>query len=124
MLDKFKSLILPSSASSNPQRHQGSKALGFELRTGKLKLLILPFNYIVLLTDNPAELRQHTIRLIPGGVPAEVRLDYHRWPDPVNQLLVTCKLLRVDVIWVMSTWSFDSLISRSVYIRRLPRFLI
>lgn len=53
---------------------------------------------MVLLTDLPAELRQHTIRLIPGGVPAEVRLDYHRWPDPVNQLLVTCKLLRADAI--------------------------
>lgn len=76
-----------------------------------------------LLTDLPAELRQHIIRLIPGGVPAEVRLDHHRWPDPVNQLLVTCKLLRADAIRVMSTWSFDCLISRSAYIERLPRLI-
>lgn len=71
-------------------------------------------------TDLPAELRQHIIRLIPGGVPAEVRLDHHRWPDPVNQLLVTCKLLRADTIQVMSTWSFDCLISRSAFIDQLP----
>lgn len=78
---------------------------------------------MALLTDLPAELRQHIIRLIPGGVPAEVRLDHHRWPDPVNQLLVTCKLLRADAIRVMSTWSFDCLISRSAYIERLPRLI-
>lgn len=76
---------------------------------------------MALFTDLPAELRQHIIRLIPGGVTAEVRLDHHQWPDPVNQLLVTCKLLRADTIQVMSTWSFDCLITRSAYIDLLPR---
>lgn len=78
---------------------------------------------MALFTDLPAELRQHIIRLIPGGVPAEVRLDHHQWPDPVNQLLVTCKLLRADTIQVMSTWSFDCLISRSAFIDHLPRLI-
>lgn len=78
---------------------------------------------MALLTDLPAELRQQIIRLLPGSVPAEVRLDHHRWPDPVNQLLITCKLLRADAIQVMSTWSFDCLISRSAFIERLPRLI-
>lgn len=77
---------------------------------------------MALLTDLPAELRQHIIRLIPGAMPAEVRLD-HRWPDPVDELLVTCKLLRADAIRVMSTWSFDCLISRSAHIERLPHLI-
>lgn len=76
---------------------------------------------MALLTDLPPELRQHIIELIPGAMPAEVRLDHHRWPDPVNQLLITCKLLRTDAIQVMSTWSFDCLIARSAFIERLPR---
>lgn len=78
---------------------------------------------MALLTDLPAELRQQIILLLPGIVPAEVRLDHHRWPDPVNQLLITCKLLRADAIQVMSTWSFDCLISRSAFIERLPRLI-
>lgn len=78
---------------------------------------------MALLTDLPAELRQQIIRLLPGSVPAEVRLDHHRWPDPVNQLLITCKLLRADAVQVMSTWSFDCLISRSAFIERLPRLI-
>lgn len=78
---------------------------------------------MALLTDLPAELRQHIIRLIPGAMPAEIRLDDHSWPDPVNQLLVTCKLLRADAIRVMSTWSFDCLISRSAHIERLPHLI-
>lgn len=78
---------------------------------------------MALLTDLPAELRQCIIRLLPGSVPAEVRLDHHRWPDPVNQLLITCKLLRADAIQIMSTWSFNCLISRSAFIERLPRLI-
>lgn len=76
-----------------------------------------------LLTDLPAELRQHIIRLIPGSVPEEIRLDYTGWPGPVDQLLLTCKLLRADTIQLMSTWSFDCLIPRSDDFERLPRLI-
>ncbi|KAK2608321.1 hypothetical protein N8I77_006939 [Diaporthe amygdali] len=76
-----------------------------------------------LLTDLPAELRQHIIQLIPGSVPEEIRLDHTGWPDPVDQLLLTCRLLRADTIQLMSTWSFDCLIPRSDDIGRLPRLL-
>lgn len=74
-----------------------------------------------LLTELPAELRQHIIQLIPGSTPDEIQLNHNGWPDPVNQLLATCKLLRADTIGLMSTWSFDCLIPRSGYIEHLPR---
>lgn len=78
---------------------------------------------MILLLDLPAELRQHIIRMIPGGFPDELRLDRRRWPDPVNQLLVTCKLLRADMIELMRTWSFDCLIPRSIHIELVPRLI-
>ena len=69
------------------------------------------------LTDLPAELRQHIIQLISGSMPDEIQ----GWPDPVKQLLVTCKVLRADTILLMSTWSFDCLVPRSGYIEHVPR---
>lgn len=97
MLDKFKFLILPSQSVS--------------IRDA----------IMVLLTDLPSELRQHIIRQIPGAMPDEIQLNHNGWPDPVSQLLATCKLLRADAIRLMSTWSFDCLITRSGYIGHLPR---
>lgn len=76
---------------------------------------------MALLTDLPAELRQYIIQLIPGSTPDEIQLNHNGWPDPVNQLLATCKILRADAIHLMSTWSFDCLIPRSGYIEQLPR---
>lgn len=76
---------------------------------------------MAMLTDLPSELRQRIIRLIPGAMPDEIQLNHKAWPDPVNQLLATCKLLRSDAIRLMSTWSFDCLITRSGYIGHLPR---
>lgn len=78
---------------------------------------------MALLTDLPAELRQQILRLIPGSMPDEIQLSQSGWPDPVNQLLATCKLLRADTIQLMSTWSFDCLIPRSGYIEHLPRLI-
>ncbi|POS71377.1 hypothetical protein DHEL01_v210226 [Diaporthe helianthi] len=76
---------------------------------------------MTLLTDLPTELRQHIIRQIPGSMPDEVQLSHTGWPDPVKQLLATCKLLRADTIHIMSSWSFDCLIPRSGYIEHVPR---
>lgn len=76
---------------------------------------------MTLLTDLPAELRQQILGVIPGSMPDEIQLSQSGWPDPVNQLLATCKLLRADTIRLMSTWSFDCLIPRSGYIEHLPR---
>ncbi|KAG8163703.1 hypothetical protein KVR01_007000 [Diaporthe batatas] len=74
-----------------------------------------------LLTDLPPELRQHIIRLIPGSMPDEIQLSHTGWPDPVKQLLATCKVLRADTIYLMSTWSFDCLVPRSGYIDHVSR---
>lgn len=78
---------------------------------------------MALLTDLPAELRQQILQLIPGSMPDEIQLSRSGWPDPVNQLLATCKLLRADTIQLMSTWSFDCLIPRSGYIEHLSRLI-
>lgn len=78
---------------------------------------------MALLTDLPAELRQQILQLIPGSTPDEIQLSQSGWPDPINQLLATCKLLRADTIRLMSTWSFDCLIPRSGYIEHLPRLI-
>lgn len=93
---------------------------------GRATLSFIKFHLICsaimpLLTELPAELRQHIIRLIPGSTPDEIQLNQNGWPDPVNQLLATCKILRADTIGLMSTWSFDCLIPRSGYIKHLPR---
>lgn len=78
---------------------------------------------MALLTDLPAELRQQILQLIPGSMPEEIQLSQSGWPDPVKQLLATCKLLRADTIQLMSTWSFDCLIPRSGYIEHVPRLI-
>lgn len=51
----------------------------------------------------------------------EIQLNHNGWPEPVKQLLATCKILRADAIRLMSTWSFNCLIPRSGYIEHLPR---
>ncbi|KAL1851350.1 hypothetical protein Daus18300_012596 [Diaporthe australafricana] len=76
---------------------------------------------MALLTDLPAELRQQIIRLIPGSMPKEIQLDHARWPEPVNSLLATCKLLRADTIQIMRSWTYDCVIPRSSDIHSLVR---
>lgn len=79
---------------------------------------------MALLLDLPAEIRQQIIRMIPGSVPDEIRLDQGGWPDAIHQLFLTCKLLRADTIKLMRIWSFDCLIWRSRDIERLPRLIL